>query len=54
MTDTKDCPICEIELVSSIGEGCLMCGMPLNNEFDRFCSKNCEESYEKIHKVVIA
>ncbi len=50
MKNTKDCPICEKELISDIGEGCRMCGMPLNNKIDKFCSKKCEIDHETIHR----
>lgn len=52
MKDHKDCPICQQELVSEIGKGCKMCGMPLENKNDDFCSLKCKEDYKNIHSKV--
>ena len=49
MKNHKDCPICKQELVSDIGPGCLMCGMPLENKLENFCSMKCKLSYIKIN-----
>ncbi len=46
----KNCPLCEIELVSEISKGCKMCGMPLDYEDEIFCSKRCENVYEEIYE----
>ena len=35
--NTKDCPLCKEEVVSRAGIGCMMCGMPI--EDDEFCSR---------------
>ena len=45
-----DCPICEEPIYSSIGNGCKMCGMPLEEDKE-FCSKECEIKYNIIHNV---
>ena len=43
-----ECPLCEKKLYSSIGDGCVMCGMPVENEAG-FCSDECKEIYKKIN-----
>ena len=53
MKHVKDCPICEQELVSDIGKGCKMCGMPLENKEEEFCSEECIIGYRLIHKNLI-
>jgi len=45
---SKECPLCEEELVSELDRGCKMCGMPTNDE--EFCSIKCEKMYKEIHK----
>ncbi len=50
MMNHKDCPICNQELVSDIGKGCKMCGMPLENKEEDFCSEKCVINYGMIHK----
>jgi hypothetical protein len=46
MEQNKTCPLCEENLYSSIGIGCKMCGMPLENKDDEFCSSQCEVTYK--------
>ena len=53
MKHVKDCSICEQELVSDIGKGCKMCGMPLENKEEEFCSEKCIIDYRLIHKNLI-
>ncbi len=53
MRFTKDRPICEQELFSDINEGCKMCGMPLEDKTEDFCSENCAIDYQIIHRTVI-
>ena len=48
--NNKDCSICDQELVSDIGKGCKMCGMPLESKEEDFCSKKCGIDYVMIHK----
>ena len=50
MKHVKDRPICEQELVSDIGK---MCGMPLENKEEEFCSEKCIIDYRLIHKNLI-
>lgn len=45
-----DCPICEEPVYSSIGSGCKMCGMPVE-EGKEFCSNECEIKYALIHNM---
>jgi len=45
----KECPLCEKELFSSIGRGCKMCGMALEEGY--FCCEKCEIKWEKINNV---
>lgn len=42
------CPLCEEAIYSELGKGCRMCGMSINKD-EKFCSKICEEKYEKIN-----
>jgi len=37
---TKECPLCEEELVSELSPGCMMCGMSVDD--GKFCSMNNE------------
>lgn len=46
----KECPICEMELISGIGLDCMMCGMQLDIGQKDFCSEECESIYGIIHK----
>jgi endogenous inhibitor of DNA gyrase (YacG/DUF329 family) len=46
----KNCPLCDKKLISSIGKGCKMCGMPLKDKSRDFCSKKCEIKYRNIRK----
>ncbi len=45
-----NCPLCHGKVYSSIGEGCKLCGMPLENENDEFCSMRCNEIYDGINQ----
>jgi len=49
MKNKTRCPICKEDLYSGLGEGCKMCGMPLNSK-EKFCSKRCKIKYKKINK----
>ena len=44
-----DCPVCEKEVYSGIGNGCKMCGMLLTEREDFFCCGNCEEKHQEIN-----
>lgn len=47
--ERMSCPICDKELFSEVGEGCLMCGMSVDKgEF--FCCKLCMRKYNKINR----
>jgi len=43
------CPLCKEEIYSGIGEGCMMCGMPLEKQ-KKFCSEKCQDRYFLINK----
>jgi len=45
---SKECPLCEEELVSGLSLGCLMCGMTIDK--GKFCSVKCENMYNEVHK----
>ena len=49
MMQELKCPLCEKKLYSSVGSGCMFCGMPLENEEDEFCSDDCKENYIRIN-----
>ena len=44
-----ECPVCREIVFSGIGEGCKMCGMPLESRKD-FCCVDCEEKYFQINE----
>jgi transposase-like protein len=44
-----DCPVCKKEVYSSLGNGCKMCGMVLDNT-QSFCCKICMRKYNTINK----
>ena len=46
-----NCPLCHEKLYSSIGEGCKLCGMPLEESDDGFCHIGCEDKYKKINRL---
>jgi len=46
-----ECPLCKEKIYSSIGEGCKMCAMPLNEWDEEFCSKRCKIKYFMINKL---
>jgi len=52
MKNIMVCPLCSEELYSGLGEGCIICGMPLE-EGKEFCSERCMDKYKKINKFVI-
>jgi len=43
------CPVCEKDVYSSIGKGCKMCGMVLDDS-DDFCCEECRKKYNTIRK----
>ena len=45
-----ECPFCNEKIFSDIGNGCKMCGMPLEYDYEDFCSDICMEKYQKINK----
>lgn len=51
MKQSLKCPLCYEEVYSGLGEGCKMCGMAIEKNKD-FCSKKCEEKYNKINYIV--
>jgi len=44
-----NCPLCHEKVYSGLGEGCKLCGMPLEDD-EEFCSEFCKESYNEVHK----
>ena len=50
MTQELVCPLCKEEVYSGLGKGCKMCGMPLENPKDKFCSQKCKKKYNKLKK----
>jgi len=50
MMDNLNCPICEIEIYSEAGLGCMMCGMPLDDNDIDFCCNECEIKYKEVNK----
>ena len=48
MQEEFKCPLCEEKVYSGLGEGCLMCGMVLEED-KKFCSKTCEGKYIEIN-----
>jgi predicted amidophosphoribosyltransferase len=48
---TMNCPLCKKGLYSEVGNGCKMCGMPLENNDEEFCSKSCRTKYNNINKL---
>jgi len=44
-----ECPICDEEIFSGLGKGCMMCGMLLEDEQDNFCCENCKDKYSQIN-----
>jgi len=50
--ENLDCPLCNKEIFSDIGKGCIMCGMPLEHEGE-FCSNKCKQIYIKIRSIKI-
>ena len=45
-----ECPLCKEEIYSGLGEGCKMCGMPVEKRKD-FCSSKCRIKYNNINKL---
>ncbi|MBR9705702.1 hypothetical protein GOV14_01580 [Candidatus Pacearchaeota archaeon] len=50
MKQEMKCPICTQKVYSSIGYGCRMCGMALENKTSNFCCKICMRKYKTINK----
>jgi len=48
--ENKKCSICNKKVYSELGKGCMLCGMPLEDESKEFCSNKCKAEYKKIHK----
>ena len=46
------CYICQKELYSELGNGCLLCGMPIKKTKE-FCCGSCKNKFEKINKGAI-
>jgi hypothetical protein len=46
---TLECPICQEELFSGIGKGCMMCGMLLEYDQNKFCCDDCKMKFEEIN-----
>jgi len=44
------CPLCEKNVYPSVGDGCRMCGMPLDELDEGFCSEECKRKYKSINK----
>lgn len=49
MKQKLECPLCNEIVYSGIGNGCMMCGMILEDD-EEFCSEKCKDKYEKINK----
>ncbi len=52
MKKEKQCPLCNEQVYSGIGKGCKMCGTPLSNLDEEFCSEVCMIKYFKINTIV--
>lgn len=44
-----NCPLCHERVYSKAGQGCKMCGMPLEDKDMEFCSKICRTKYYEIN-----
>jgi len=49
MKSEMNCPLCNDEIYSGLGEGCKMCGMSLEDKSEEFCSASCKDRYKKIN-----
>jgi len=49
MINKMNCPVCKKEVFSSVGNGCKMCGMALDN-VESFCCKICMRKYNTINR----
>ncbi|MBR9704585.1 hypothetical protein GOV12_04180 [Candidatus Pacearchaeota archaeon] len=49
MKQELKCPLCKEYVYSEAGIGCLLCGMPLKDDEEEFCSKICKITYEQIN-----
>ncbi len=49
MEQELKCPLCKEKVFSELGEGCKMCGMPLEYSEKGFCSEFCKKEYYKIN-----
>lgn len=47
--EVMECGVCEKELFSGLGEGCRMCGMPLEG-LGLFCCGGCEEKFGDVNE----
>lgn len=45
-----NCPICEKQVFSEVGEGCKMCGMAMDEGDELFCCEVCEDKYTEINQ----
>ena len=52
MKNKLDCPICDKEVFSGVGEGCKMCGMVMLG-FEDFCCKLCMRKYNSINRMKV-
>jgi len=43
------CPLCKEQVYSGLGNGCKLCGMPLEDD-KKFCSSICKEKYREVNK----
>ena len=50
MKKQLDCPLCHEKVYSEAGEGCKMCGMPVENKKE-FCSDICKKKHKEINKL---
>ena len=48
--ENKKCSICNKKVYSELGKGCMLCGMPMEDESKEFCSKMCRRRYKQIHE----
>ena len=48
--ENMNCPLCKEEIFSEIGNGCIMCGMPIESQ-EEFCSNKCKQMYIKIRAI---
>jgi len=51
MKGKLNCPLCREEIYSKAGIGCVMCGMPLENKDEEFCSEVCEKIFDEVNNL---